>query len=187
MPIRFRCGHCHQLLGIARRKAGTVVVCPSCQQAVVVPTTDEADALAGMTKGPVSREGDRSKKVSPPASTEAPPGGFVFERSDFDELFRPVIDPAGMKNSKRTKEPVTEPIAPAVASPGSGHEKSPNLAPAHSGESAVTTVAPGQLRFSAGDIVLTPHKALMLAALAVGGMIFAFGGGLLMGMYFLPR
>ena len=28
MPIRFRCAYCNQLMGIARRKAGTVVRCP---------------------------------------------------------------------------------------------------------------------------------------------------------------
>jgi DNA-directed RNA polymerase subunit RPC12/RpoP len=41
MPIRFRCAYCNQLLGIARRKAGTVVRCPGCAGQVVVPSLEE--------------------------------------------------------------------------------------------------------------------------------------------------
>ena len=33
MPIRFRCAYCNQLMGIARRKAGTVIRCPNCGDA----------------------------------------------------------------------------------------------------------------------------------------------------------
>jgi hypothetical protein len=38
MPIRFYCPFCDQLLGIARRKAGAVVECPSCHGKVGVPS-----------------------------------------------------------------------------------------------------------------------------------------------------
>ncbi len=41
MPIRFRCAYCNQLMGIARRKAGTVVRCPKCAGEVIVPTAQE--------------------------------------------------------------------------------------------------------------------------------------------------
>jgi hypothetical protein len=37
MPIRFRCVHCHQLLGIATRKSGTLISCPTCQRRQTVP------------------------------------------------------------------------------------------------------------------------------------------------------
>jgi hypothetical protein len=47
MPIRFRCQYCNQLLGIARRKAGTAVRCPTCRGQVVVPTT----GLSGLFEG----------------------------------------------------------------------------------------------------------------------------------------
>jgi phage FluMu protein Com len=62
MPIRFRCAYCNQLLGIAHRKAGTVVRCPTCNGKVVVP--------------------------SPPEGAEKPLGSqpeLIFERSDFDD------------------------------------------------------------------------------------------------------
>jgi hypothetical protein len=40
MPIRFRCAYCNQLMGIATRKAGTVITCPKCAGQVVVPKPD---------------------------------------------------------------------------------------------------------------------------------------------------
>lgn len=42
MPIRFRCAYCNQLMGIARRKAGTVVRCPKCAGEIIVPMPEGA-------------------------------------------------------------------------------------------------------------------------------------------------
>jgi pyruvate dehydrogenase E2 component (dihydrolipoamide acetyltransferase) len=47
MPIRFRCAYCNQLMGIARRKAGTVVRCPKCAGEVIVPAMQEPQAANG--------------------------------------------------------------------------------------------------------------------------------------------
>ena len=63
MPVRFRCAYCNQLLGISRRKAGTIVRCPTCSGQVIVPTVESIPAQQ-------------------PAAVQQP----VFERSDFDEL-----------------------------------------------------------------------------------------------------
>jgi hypothetical protein len=68
MPIRFRCQYCNQLLGIARRKAGTHVECPTCHTQVLVPLTDPG---------------------LPAMPAEAPPAAPLFERSDFDDFLRP--------------------------------------------------------------------------------------------------
>src|SRR2546421_5328528 len=65
MPIRFRCSYCNQLLGIARRKVGSVVRCPTCAGQVVVPDHDA----------------EEFDKAGDPAN---PP---LFEREDFDSLF----------------------------------------------------------------------------------------------------
>lgn len=71
MPIRFRCGHCNQLMGIARRKAGMSVHCPTCHAQVVVPQPDAE---------------------SPPPEPGRPPAP-LFERSDFEEILQnPVAD-----------------------------------------------------------------------------------------------
>jgi phage FluMu protein Com len=63
MPIRFRCAYCNQLLGISRRKAGTVVRCPQCTGQVVVPQAaadEQEDDQPGLP--------------------------LVFERDNFDQL-----------------------------------------------------------------------------------------------------
>jgi DNA-directed RNA polymerase subunit RPC12/RpoP len=67
MPIRFRCFYCNQLMGIARRKAGTTVRCPTCSSQVVVPQRDDEGT-------------DRAGGEVP----EAP----LFERNDFDRIFQ---------------------------------------------------------------------------------------------------
>lgn len=40
MPIKFRCQHCKQLLGIAHTKAGSLVDCPTCGRTLRVPNLD---------------------------------------------------------------------------------------------------------------------------------------------------
>ena len=72
MPIRFRCQFCNQLLGIARRKAGAQVECPTCHNHVQVPTAEPGQ----------------------PAPVTAPQRP-LFEQSDFDHLFEPAPKPAG--------------------------------------------------------------------------------------------
>ena len=52
MPIRFFCEHCRQMLKIGTAKAGSVVDCPRCQKAVVVPpqSAPKAEQLYQMLK-----------------------------------------------------------------------------------------------------------------------------------------
>jgi hypothetical protein len=66
MPIKFRCKYCNQLMGIARRKAGTDVHCPTCNGQLRVPFQDEPSSPAAV------------------ASPAAP----VFERSDFEQYLQ---------------------------------------------------------------------------------------------------
>ena len=40
MPIKFRCPHCQQFLGISRSKAGSVTDCPTCGRTIRVPGLD---------------------------------------------------------------------------------------------------------------------------------------------------
>lgn len=51
MPIKFRCVHCGQYLGISRTKAGTVVDCPACGRSVGVPR----------------KEGEKAERVGRPS------------------------------------------------------------------------------------------------------------------------
>jgi hypothetical protein len=77
MPIRFRCAYCNQLMGIARRKAGTVVRCPTCAGQVIVPNPGQADS----------------------ATEKAPPK--MFEAQDFGAEFQHAVPlgPRGPSNA----------------------------------------------------------------------------------------
>jgi hypothetical protein len=67
MPIRFRCAYCNQLMGIARRKAGNVVRCPTCAGQVIVPTPGNA-------------------VPAPPQPNNPPaPAANLFEQGDFEQ------------------------------------------------------------------------------------------------------
>jgi hypothetical protein len=98
MPIRFRCAYCNQLMAIARRKAGTVVRCPTCAGQVVVPATD------AVPDGP------------DPAKEPKPADGGVFERSDFDQVFQsPAAPPPPTRQPGFAlgPEPASGPAGPA--------------------------------------------------------------------------
>ncbi len=73
MPIKFRCNYCNQLMGIARRKAGMDVNCPTCNGVLRVPLQDSDD-------------------VNVPAAAAAPVPGTAaqpaFENSDFEAYLR---------------------------------------------------------------------------------------------------
>src|SRR4051812_35245107 len=90
MPIRFRCAYCNQLMGIARRKAGTVVRCPTCAGQVVVP--NPGPSIADMAR---------------PEGAQAP----LFGGDDIDDLFVP--------KGGAAQEPTdaAPPPAPAPANP----------------------------------------------------------------------
>src|SRR5262249_30737990 len=91
MPIRFRCPHCHQLLGIARRKSGSMVHCPTCNASVLVPDTDEASdepsppMVPLPAPAPVAAPEAHVPTSPPPPSV--PAQGF-FDRDDFDALLK---------------------------------------------------------------------------------------------------
>ena len=92
MPVRFRCAYCNQLLGIARRKAGSIVRCPTCSGQVIVPTIESI---------PVEQ---------PAAAVEQP----VFERSDFDDLLGTAAT-GGVASAVESSPQAPMPVAPAGA------------------------------------------------------------------------
>src|SRR4051794_30853999 len=89
MPIRFRCAYCNQLMGIARRKSGTVVRCPNCAGQVVVPRPDGAAV-------------DEPGEAKP-----AHPGQPFFEDNDFDEAL------SAAAPNQRPLPPPHEPDSPS--------------------------------------------------------------------------
>ncbi|MHB1422646.1 MAG: hypothetical protein ACYC3I_05515 [Gemmataceae bacterium] len=96
MPIRFRCHQCNQLMGIARRKAGTTVRCPTCRAALVVPQPgEEAKPEPYLPPAP-----------SPPVGGPAPP---LFEHSDFEDFLK---NPVANKPVAPAPPPSPPPLAP---------------------------------------------------------------------------
>src|SRR5262245_6712961 len=89
MPIRFRCQYCEQLLGIARRKAGSMVRCPTCQAELLVPHKDQ-EGLAG-PPGPALAPAPVPMPAPPPSA--AAPAPALFERDDFDAILRGSVAP----------------------------------------------------------------------------------------------
>lgn len=60
MPIKFRCTHCHQLLGISRTRATARVDCPRCGRSIRVPGADgDADTA---DSGSQERQSDGTLK-----------------------------------------------------------------------------------------------------------------------------
>jgi hypothetical protein len=160
MPIRFRCTYCNQLMGIARRKAGTVVRCPSCTSQVIVPDPGPDDLDKGRRGG------------NPP----------VFERSDFDEIFRPARKSRPAPQAAESEaEAVAHPLAPAEprADPRRGTEPLVDV------EQVITPAnAPIQPEVSAPPgIWLSPALATLLSVAALVALALAFAAGLLVGLF----
>jgi hypothetical protein len=187
MPIKFRCAYCNQLLGIARRKAGTVVRCPNCAGQVVVPKLDSAEASKGDAESddpepkpvpaPVSPVKGADQPARAPDNTSEPSpqraaAGQVFEQSDFDNLLRPVP-------TERSPAPFRpNPPAAAVKEPEINVERVPDPVGGILGPDAAMAPMPG--------IWLSPAKATLLSVLAVLALTLAFVIGLMVGLYFRP-
>lgn len=104
MPIKFRCPHCAQFLGISRSKAGSVTDCPTCGRSIRIPKLDgtvdplplpkmnseDADlarALDQLASLAVAVPQDAigqlpiPDRVAPVAMTEVPPAELIPARS----------------------------------------------------------------------------------------------------------
>jgi hypothetical protein len=153
MPIRFRCVYCNQLLGISRRKAGTIVRCTTCEGQLIVPNPDDP-----ATTEPAGAQGE-----SEPSS--APAGGGLLEQSDFDAILEPqaaVPKPAA----------VASPPAPPQASPSVGKRSVfPSL-----------PISPPVRSGAQPALVLTRQRLTVVSVCVVIGLGLAFAGGLLLGL-----
>ncbi len=163
MPIRFRCVYCDKLLGIARRKAGTIINCPHCAEKLIVPTPDPADTATDPEEGPVT--GSTSEK----AFAGAPPP--LFEKIDIDAMLqgKPMIRPFG--------EPVFEPPKQKTIRTESG----PGFPPLYSAPPAQAATKPGPSAL--GPVArprgyyVSPAKATWLVLLMIVLLALAFGAG----------
>jgi len=109
MPIRFRCAYCNQLMGIGRRKAGTIVRCPRCAGEVIVPAAQAVPSAAGPGVNPLFEQDDFAQELAelqpipekpgnPPQSQNAdshPPTGQL-ESNDPEVISEPA---SGLRRS----------------------------------------------------------------------------------------
>jgi hypothetical protein len=148
-------------MGIARRKAGTVVRCPSCASQVTVPHAQGEGAAAA-------------------AESPAAP---LFERNDFDELFNPPV-PSPPPKQTEVSPLVFEPYAPPEPAPRIVEpvkprpSKATNLNPSE--PATATTPATGVTTPHPGFWV-TPAMATLLVVAAIVILALVFAGGLLLG------
>jgi hypothetical protein len=157
MPIRFRCRHCNQLLGIARRKAGCEVECPRCKKHITVPNQDGG---GGTEQAP----------------NEAP----LFERADFDEYLEEANHPQpsilgtpGIPRTPRREE--------RAAGSGVRVIQPPSSSPSYDVEPASSVPSPT----ATGGVVLTRSQARWLTLAAILSIALAFGAGLVIGRFLL--
>jgi phage FluMu protein Com len=122
MPIRFRCTSCRKLLGIARRKAGTVVKCPDCGSDLIVPTEvtttlpargGRRPAAGGSTPEPIPRTPPPPPKHATNgtgAAVKTPESMPLFERPDFESLLNPAVQKAAATLPPTPLGPVAVPV-----------------------------------------------------------------------------
>lgn len=155
MPIRFRCAYCNQLLGIARRKAGTVVRCPNCSGQVVVPTLEEAG-------------------LADNGGTHPAPGGQLFEGNEIDRM---------LEGAAGDQPSALDIPAPPPPSPGGAPAAVAPLPPAAMPAPVAPAPPLPPVAATGTGIWLSPSKATLLSVLAVIGLAVAFGLGLLLGLF----
>jgi hypothetical protein len=100
MPIRFSCPKCHRQLRTARRKSGTRVVCPRCEDTITVPTDPGTAEIAQVVHSGTARASAR-----PAAVVSKADDGPLFEREDFERLLEPAV-----KKAVGDLAPTSEPL-----------------------------------------------------------------------------
>jgi hypothetical protein len=158
MPIRFRCASCNQLLGIARRKAGTIVHCPTCNSAVTVPMASQEDVPSP----------EPPAAIPEPEPAPAPAAPALLERSDFEDYLHDAV-PAPPPAPAPAPRPATNPfdLGQLQAVPVPPPLPPPRPAPAPDG------------------IVLSPARATVLTVAMILLLAVAFGAGLVIGRWLL--
>lgn len=165
MPIKFRCQYCRQLMGIARRKAGSMVDCTSCTKPVLVPFHDEPDK----PRVPPPLMPNLAVPNPVPANSRLP----MFERPDFEDQLT-----AG--NSADVDQPQHSILGARVAPPvGTTDAQDGPI------EYDVEPVDPKSLVPAPRGFVLDGLQVTLLALTMILLLLVAFGSGVVVGKYLL--
>ena len=140
MPIRFRCTYCDQFMGIARRKAGSLVRCPACRHEIAVPIDADEDSPPVPVPIPVP-----------------PPRQDLFDRDDFDALLAGGTSMAGAKPAPASGT-IPRPLAEIAGAKG----------PAVGAAPVAVSLVPirGGLVLSPGRVTMLTVVVLLLLAMA---------------------
>lgn len=182
MPIRFRCKHCKQNLGISRSKAGDVVDCPTCGRSIKVPRRDGqaedvdrpqmnfhdpkiADAMAELQSlgnpSPVTKDDvDRPVKNDSPMDSPAESMPIMLSEPEVDPV--PVLEIAPIAAAQKSLDALN----PSPESDAEQHRKELEGLANQADELAAATSPAGH----------SPRLSIPM----IGGLVLAFG--LLMGL-----
>lgn len=122
MPVRFRCDHCGQLLAIARRKRGTSVECPRCQNALLVPDTDRIDRPKPSTSARLFESNEFDRWLGKSAE-------FRGKEAGQSPLFDIAEIPEEIVLEEEAETPSSSPSLPLVASAPSSVRRLPQGPP----------------------------------------------------------
>lgn len=170
MPIRFRCTTCRRLLGIARRKAGTIVKCPDCGTDLIVPTevTARLPARAGRDRSPVPPPRPKAAPTPQPANGRGPGKSDsmpLFERPDFESLLNPAVKQATAPATEEPPRPV--PVeARELPKPVALPKPAPVPKPVSADDVDVYDVEPVGLVISKGNLTVAAVVVVVLIGLS---------------------
>ena len=113
MPIKFKCPSCDQMLGIARRKSGSVISCPRCSYPATVPQNEgevaRPAAVGRSSMRPAFERGDFDRWIGgrPPGGGTAlanPPAAF----SSLSETHTGLLDAHRERSKRESSAPVID-------------------------------------------------------------------------------
>ncbi|MDR3633656.1 MAG: hypothetical protein P4L84_07450 [Isosphaeraceae bacterium] len=195
MPLKFRCYRCNQLLGASRSKMGTVISCPKCGSALVVPEPDETSDPVGRSLKPTlgvltAGRGQDTGSILDirPEDIRVEPGIELLSSSGDDDA-EIATEPSDEDSDVVDLEPAAAvtpvpdrtTIPPLLAAPT---PPPPPVVPPIDveGSRGARSYEPyGRLR--ARDVVLPRSVVLAWSFFVLAALALAFGAGLLAGHY----
>lgn len=190
MPLKFRCYRCNQLLGASRSKVGTVISCPKCGSALVVPEPDEEAAPVARSVKPVlgvltsggPQDTESILDIRPEDIRVEP--GIELLRPDVDDEPETVANEADIADETVVPPPEPEETVVVTKAPVTVPPPLPEAVP------PIQVEVPPDVRqhesygrVRARDVVLPRSVVLAWSLFVLAALALAFGAGLLAGHY----
>lgn len=185
MPIRFRCGHCNRLLGIATRKAGAETTCPHCGATITVPTPAEESGkterlnledIDQLLDHATERVTEPATQVLEPPRTDAPAG------SPKQKASKAPLPRSASKSPATKPEPEATPDEPPLFENDLELIFGPTALPLEDNKpkrSSASSKDALSLEDKPQGLVISPQKATLLMGGVVVLLALAFAAGYL--------